>query len=343
MDENQSAVPATPIATPPAHPHKQFFIIGSIFTLLMLLFVGSILYFQNFSAPTTQQIEGQVATTTQEIPVYKFYTGRLYTSDKGFSLLVPSDWNEYAVLEEPGKDNAIAEITFALRLSSSTIEGNSKAAQAAHVFEIGKLEVTSLEKFLSRDDKCREIEAAGDLCIAASEQDRNDIYVLGAYPKLHFYNYCDVASGSEPYLCSVTQNVWGMKFATTTAQTSDQIVWLRHSNISTTSNYFVNRYFIKGNSVYFHYYGDSNSDVLIEDADSKTFQIYLYIGTGGDDEYAKDAKHVWFFNERMLEADAATFTVFYSGQYCEKAAYGAADKNYTYSQSKKTVCPTPIK
>ncbi|MES2007198.1 MAG: DKNYY domain-containing protein [Patescibacteria group bacterium] len=62
MDENQSVAPP-PIAP---HPHKHFFIIGSLFTLLMLLVASGILYFQYSSVPVVQQQVEQIATTTTQ-------------------------------------------------------------------------------------------------------------------------------------------------------------------------------------------------------------------------------------------------------------------------------------
>jgi len=225
MADIPSVTPQAPLQpqrgtpTPPvSQHHKQLFIIGSLFTVLMLLTVSGILYFENYSVAIVQKTGERVDTTTQNSTEYKFYTSRIYTSEKGFSLVVPSDWTRYAVLEEPGEGSSTAKLTFALPLSSSTIEGNSKAAQAVHVFEVGILDVTPISKFTSYDDVCKSAWEKNDLCETFSEQDRNNTYVLGGYPKLHFYNYCEDAKGSEPYLCSVTQNVWGIKFATTTAQ-----------------------------------------------------------------------------------------------------------------------------
>ncbi len=52
--------PIQPLA--PQH-HKEFFIIGSIFTVLMLLVASGILYFENYPTHIVQQTGEQVATT----------------------------------------------------------------------------------------------------------------------------------------------------------------------------------------------------------------------------------------------------------------------------------------
>ena len=69
MEENNSPAPLAPLQPQPApvsHPHKEFFIIGSLFTVLMLLAASGILYFENYSAPIAQQTEVQFFGYTKD-------------------------------------------------------------------------------------------------------------------------------------------------------------------------------------------------------------------------------------------------------------------------------------
>lgn len=73
MEENPS--PTSPTSIPPVPPpdHKHFFILGSLFTLLMLLFVAILLYFGNNSSqvhmqtmPTAEELGSKTATVIDE-------------------------------------------------------------------------------------------------------------------------------------------------------------------------------------------------------------------------------------------------------------------------------------
>lgn len=312
MDENPSAVPPQPTPPPPApispvppHSHKEFFIIGSLFTVLMLLIVSGMFYFQNSSAPVVQQ-------GNKENILHGPLT--LQTSN-GFSFELPTGWGVSISSTTPAEagTGVVADNAEKINLYNDTNQN---------------IAVLYCGVYISR-------EYFGDEMPTIPYQKKHSVIKDGLQYDISYTEYDYPPSSSTTVELEAQPTVWGYD------EETDPSKWYEPCWMDSVLAVTLSDKDLMGlRSIYQTWTGGqivgtttAQNVQIPPGADAATFSV---IGTPAvtvnpNLYYTKDKDHVYFGNNILAGADPATFVLIPNvGNDTDLRSHFAKDKNHVY-------------